>query len=292
VTLAPGSYNQTQMVAAGIANNSVSSIRVPTGFTVTAFDGSDLSGTSWTYTSDNPSLVATGNNDLVSSIRVTRNGATFYPDANYGGTGVTLDVGDYNLQQLQAAGIANDSVSSIRVPSGYTVTAYADGDFTGTVWTFTADNPSLTAAQGNNLISAVRITSGGGGGTGGVALRSRANNLYVTAGSSPLIANASSIGTAQRFDLIDLGGGNVALRAQVNSQYVCAENAGAANLIANRAAIGGWETFRRVNNSNGTVSLQSTANNRYVVAENAGAEPLIANRDAIGPWEQFDLITL
>jgi alpha-L-fucosidase 2 len=79
--------------------------------------------------------------------------------------------------------------------------------------------------------------------------------MYVSAannGASPLIANASTVGTSERFTLVDLGGGNIALRAQVNNMYVCAENAGAASLIANRASAGGWETFRRVNNADGS----------------------------------------
>jgi type 1 glutamine amidotransferase len=122
------------------------------------------------------------------------------------------------------------------------------------------------------------------------SLRSRANSRYVTAGASPLIADATSIGTAQRFDVVDLGGGNIALRARANNMYVCAENAGAASLIANRGAVGGWETFALIRNSDGTVSLRAQANGRYVTAENAGAAPLIANRTAIGPWEKFDLV--
>jgi hypothetical protein len=218
-------------------------------------------------------------------------GPTFYPDINYGGTGVSLAAGSYDLSTLAALGIANDSISSMRVPSGYTVTAYADSGFSGAAWTFTADNPNLGATGNNDAISSMRITTGGG--SGGYALRSRANNLYVSApnnGTSALIASSSTVGTTERFDLVDLGGGNVALRARVNNQYVCAENAGAANLIANRAAVGSWETFRRVNNADGTVSFQATVNSKYVVAENGGAAPLIANRDAIGPWEEFDLI--
>jgi hypothetical protein len=126
----------------------------------------------------------------------------------------------------------------------------------------------------------------------GVALRSRANNQFVTAGSSPLQANAASAGTAQTFEQVDVGGGQIALRARANGQLVCAENAGATPLVANRAAAGPWETFRLVPNGNGTVSLLAAVNNRYVCAENAGAAPLIANRTAIGAWEQFDLIAV
>ncbi|MEV4417575.1 ThuA domain-containing protein, partial [Catellatospora sp. NPDC049609] len=131
-------------------------------------------------------------------------------------------------------------------------------------------------------------------GPAGISLRARANGRFVTApngGASALIAGATAIGTAERFELVDRGSGNVALRALVNSRYVCADNAGANPLIANRTAVGGWETFALVRNSNGSVSLRAQANGRYVVAENGGAAPLIANRTAIGPWEQFDLVT-
>jgi hypothetical protein len=128
---------------------------------------------------------------------------------------------------------------------------------------------------------------------GGVSLRSRANNNYVSAANatSPLIANHTTIGTTERFDQVDLGNGRIALRSRGNSQYVCAENAGAASLIANRGAVGSWETFQLIRNSDGTVSLIATVNGKYVTAENAGAQPLIANRAAIGLWEKFDLIT-
>ncbi|GIF66556.1 hypothetical protein Ais01nite_45910 [Asanoa ishikariensis] len=126
----------------------------------------------------------------------------------------------------------------------------------------------------------------------GTAVRAGANNLFVTAGSGNLIANASAASTnAQRFDVVDLGGGNVALKSRANGMYVCAENAGANPLVANRASVGGWETFARVNNSDGTVSFRAQANGRYVVAENGGAAALIANRTTIGAWEKFTLTT-
>ncbi|MET7950281.1 ThuA domain-containing protein [Micromonospora sp. NPDC005324] len=127
----------------------------------------------------------------------------------------------------------------------------------------------------------------------GSTLRARANNQYVSApnATTALIANKTSVGTSERFDLVNLANGNVAVRAKSNGQFVAAENAGAAALIANRATAGAWETFQLVRNSDGTVSLRATVNNRYVAADNAGASPLIANRTAIGQWEKFDLVT-
>ena len=70
VSLGVGTYTTSQMTAAGIPNNWVSSIRVPAGFTVQVYDG-DIAGTSWSYTSDNGNMVTTGNNDVTSSIRIT-----------------------------------------------------------------------------------------------------------------------------------------------------------------------------------------------------------------------------
>jgi alpha-L-fucosidase 2 len=215
------------------------------------------------------------------------NGPTFYPDINYGGTGVKLGVGNYDLAQLQSTGIGNDAISSIRVPSGFTVTAYADSGFSGTSWTFTADNANLINSGNNDAISSLKITSSGSG----TALRAHANSQYVTAGANPLIANSTTVGAAQLFDLVDQGNGNVALRAHANSQWVCAENAGAAALIANRASVGQWETFQLIQNSDGSVSFKSAANGMYVTADNGGAAALIANRTAIGPWEEFDRVT-
>ena len=124
----------------------------------------------------------------------------------------------------------------------------------------------------------------------GTAWRALVNNKFVTTSAGNLIASATAASTnAERFDVIDLGGGNVALRSKANGMYVCAENAGANPLVANRAAVGGWETFARINNSDGSVSFRAQANGRYVVAENSGAAALIANRTAIGPWEKFAL---
>ena len=123
-----------------------------------------------------------------------------------------------------------------------------------------------------------------------ISLRAHANGRFVTAGSSPLIANATAAGAAQQFDRLDAGNGNIALRAHANNRLVTAENAGGSALIANRTAIGLWETFQLVNNPDGSVSLRAVVNGRFVTAENAGGSALIANRTAIGSWEEFDLI--
>ena len=143
-----------------------------------------------------------------------------------------------------------------------------------------------------NLFDVDAFTFGTAGASTGSTLKALVNNQFVSAPDTTtrLIANKATAGSTERFDVIDLGGGNVALRSKATGLYVCADSAGAQPLIANRATVGPWETFALVRNADGSESLRSAANNMYVTAENAGAAALIANRAAIGPWEKFDLV--
>jgi alpha-L-fucosidase len=88
-------------------------------------------------------------------------GVTFYQDYNFAGNTVTLTAGNYTQSQLVAAGIPNDSVSSIRVPSGLQVVVYANDNFSGSNWTFTADNANFGSAGCNDVMSSVKIINNG-----------------------------------------------------------------------------------------------------------------------------------
>jgi parallel beta-helix repeat protein len=123
-----------------------------------------------------------------------------------------------------------------------------------------------------------------------ISLRSHADNDYVTAdsaGTKPLIANRTTIGPWEQFDLLNQTDGTVALRSHANNDYV---TAGTASLVANSTTVGAGQKFTLVHNSDGSVSLKAAANGDYVTADGAGTKALIANRTAIGPWEEFDLI--
>ncbi len=152
----------------------------------------------------------------------------------------------------------------------------------------------FTSGSSGDFTNINWFTFGAGGGSGSViSLRSHANNMIVTAdnaGADPLIANRTTIGTWEEFDLINNADGSVSLRAHANNMYVTAENAGASALIANRTTIGGWEEFDLINNADGSVSFRAHANGDIVCADNYGNDPLIANRTTIGAWEEFDLI--
>ncbi len=108
---------------------------------------------------------------------------------------------------------------------------------------------------------------------------------------------AASVGAAPwsgapetRFEIVELGGGRVALRSEASRKFVCAEDAGRSPLVCNRDEAWEWETFDLVDLGNGDVALRATVNGRYVCAENAGWRPLVANRDAVGLWETFRMV--
>jgi beta-glucosidase len=89
---------------------------------------------------------------------------------------------------------------------------------------------------------------------------------YVTAGDGePLRVRATGADPAARFDVIDWGGGVVALRAAANGRYVGTEDDG--TLVNDSTGPGGWivrETFRLVDAGGGEAVLYHCASKRYV----------------------------
>jgi fibronectin type 3 domain-containing protein len=89
-------------------------------------------------------------------------GVTFYQAANYNGAASQiLGPGNYTLSQLSTAGSPNDSASSCRIPTGWTVVIYQNDGFGGATWTLTSDTPNFTAYSGlNDNMSSCKITGG------------------------------------------------------------------------------------------------------------------------------------
>ncbi|RPJ03998.1 MAG: hypothetical protein EHM28_14225, partial [Spirochaetaceae bacterium] len=210
VSLQPGLYTTAQLVAAGIRDNDVSSVRVPAGYLVELYDGSNFTGTCFKYTSSCPDLYNANNrpagrnqfNDRMSSVKIYQTNL------------VALNPMTSRHQYVSAENVWNNPL-------------YANKNRIGLWESFALIN------LGNNQI----------------ALRSMGNNLYVCAennGSSPLIANRTAVGPWETFELINLGNNYIALKSIANNKYVCAESDGASYLIANRDVVGPWETFEMV----------------------------------------------
>lgn len=148
VSLPFGSYTTAELTTAGILNNDISSIRLPMlGVKVWFYDADNFVGTPLVVNSTNSCLSGIGFNDKVSSIIIEPYGGDgtikTYKHSSYSGTEVLLGVGAYNTAELNALGILDNDISSIRVPSNMKVTLYDSDYFKGATLTLTADNSYL-----------------------------------------------------------------------------------------------------------------------------------------------------
>ena len=82
---------------------------------------------------------------------------TAYKDCNYAGYAVGLSQGTYTLSQLNALGILNDDISSIKISSGYKVTLYKHDNFGGPALTLTADDNCLVDNSWNDSTSSLKV---------------------------------------------------------------------------------------------------------------------------------------
>jgi alpha-L-fucosidase len=156
--IAMGWPSGNQMVITSLKSGSFDSTKI--------IDVSFLGGGSCSWTQDSTGLKVNLPSNLSDSlgyaVKISLSGAvanaTFYQDYDYAGTSVSLGAGNYTQSQLAAAGIADNSISSVRVPSGIQVQVFADDNFGGSSWTFTADTPNFGTAGCNDVMSSVKIT--------------------------------------------------------------------------------------------------------------------------------------
>ncbi|MCX4428506.1 alpha-L-fucosidase [Streptomyces mirabilis] len=84
-------------------------------------------------------------------------GAIAFKNVNYTGDAAVLTVGDYTAADLTAAGLGPRTLSSLRPAPGYQVIGYSGDNFTGTSWTFTAENPDLRVTGNNDQITSLKV---------------------------------------------------------------------------------------------------------------------------------------
>ncbi|MFG2556854.1 alpha-L-fucosidase [Streptomyces sp. NPDC048581] len=84
-------------------------------------------------------------------------GAIGFKDVNYTGDYALLPLGDHTAADLTALGLGAGTLSSLRPAPGYQVIGYSGDNFTGTSWTFTADNPDLRVTGNNDQITSLRV---------------------------------------------------------------------------------------------------------------------------------------
>lgn len=78
---------------------------------------------------------------------------TLYEDEDFKGKRYILGTGSYS--SLPNVGIPNDKISSIRIPAGFEVTLYENGNFQGAQQTLTTNTSRLTNM--NNKLSSIKV---------------------------------------------------------------------------------------------------------------------------------------
>jgi len=148
----------------------------------------------------------------------TSTGAIFYGDCGLSGSSVTLAPGNYTTANLVSLGIADNSISSIKV-NGYKVIAYTDNNFTGTALTLTADNGCLVDAGFNDQISSIKVIDPNAANTAPiVSITAPANGKNYTAPATfAITASASDIdGTISKVEFYN---GSIKLGEKTTAPY-------------------------------------------------------------------------
>jgi hypothetical protein len=127
-------------------------------------------------------------------------------------------------------------------------------------------------------------------------IRASATGLFVSADQNrgtwaPLVADRTTTGAWEQFQVVDAGGGFIAFRSVGTGLFVSADtNRGSwAPLVADRPAIGTWEQFTWADIAGGAFTLRGRVTNRFVSADLARASfaPLVSDRTVANTWEQF-----
>lgn len=151
--IGPGSYNG----GFGLANDHISSAIIPSGYRVRMFVDGGFSGAMKDCYSDQADMGSF--NDAVSSIIVDKISgapqfvATVYDAQNFGGGSQQLVVGRYNVNQF---GLKDDTLSSIRVASGYKVTLFTDANYSGSKVVCVRDT-SYIGSSANDRVSSIIV---------------------------------------------------------------------------------------------------------------------------------------
>lgn len=127
-----GRYTLADLMALGINNDDISSMKVSAGYRVTLYEHDNFQGASASRATD-LACFYNGWNDRVSSLIVEPSSQTVlaFRDCDFKGPAVNLPIGRYTLADLQTLGLNNDDISSIKVSPGYRVTLYEHDNFQG-----------------------------------------------------------------------------------------------------------------------------------------------------------------
>lgn len=212
---------------------------------------------------------------------------------------LALWIADYNTSWQNASNPAtfpSEQACTLTLTSSRTLTAYTNLDTTlatTSLGSGTTFNLSIGAR-----VKIFKIASGSNPIPIGqrIAFKANINGRFALANLNdatnvPIIATSTAVGAWEKFDLVDAGGGAVALKSVANGKYVSCDltsGAGRALKAPWATSIGTWEKFTWFDRGGGQFALKSNASNFYVSCHLSRANALVADfATGVGDWEKF-----
>ena len=229
VSLPEGTYNYRDIIAKGIKNDAISSLKVNSGYKVTLYNDEGFNGTSKAFTGD-ASYVGDEMNDKTSSIKIEKwNGSS---SVTY--NTVKLSNGKYSIKS-----VANGKYVAAEYGGSETIVANRD-NYGGSWETFYLINND----------------------DGTVSIKADANNKYVCAvldEENQLVPRSDNVGTWEKFQIYKINDSEYGIRSAENGKYVKADLDNGGKLIAGSDSIAGaWEAFNIEKLGDETSSAKAT----------------------------------
>ena len=229
VSLPEGTYDYSDIIAKGIKNDAISSLKVSSGYKVTLYDNAGFKGTSKEFTGD-ASYVGNEINDKTSSIKIEKWDGSSSVTYNT----VKLSNGKYSIKS-----VANEKY--VVAENGGSDPIVANRDSYGGSWeTFYLINND----------------------DGTVSLKADANNKYVCAvldEENQLVPRSDNVGTWEKFQIYKINDSEYGIRSAENGKYVKADLDNGGKLIAGSDSIAGaWEAFNIEKLGDETSSAKAT----------------------------------
>lgn len=297
-TLGVGAYGQD--VLNKLPNPNFASVKVPLGLKVSLLGDQGFRGHLRAFSADKPTIPEY-ETEPVNSV-VVEPVATFYRDPNFQGASIALGMGRINLSQTT---LGDNLLSSLRVPSGVSVTLYSEPNFNGARRVYFEDASDLGDDWGDQA-SSVEIRVLGlmipraSLRFGGVASIRGSNGKWLKiTPEGVVVVDGAAAGPWEGLTIVRVGptqhlshssyGDEVALRS-AHGTYLRAVGGG----LGVSSTVGAEERWTVVRSGPGTssvfvsagdvISLQSTATQTYLAVGGGDSAALVPAIDGATRW--------
>ena len=206
--------------------------------------------------------------------------ATVYKDCNYGGQAVSLPIGNYTLSQLQAKGILDNDISSLKFQNGYEVVLYANDNFSGSSVTSTSDDTCLVDNNFNDTATSLRVRAVTNSSSVLIEAESYANMSGIQTEATTDTGGGLNVGYADTGDWLSYNNINFPTSGSYLIEYRVASGVNGAIISSDLSAgtiqlgavnipnTGGWQNWQTV--SQQTVNVNAGTYNFGIYIQNTG----------------------